>query len=145
MYLETSTSQHQHRLPKTHGDPQSHHETMCRLGTLNLRTGSYTLREALEMALDDRPLLHHVLVADIVELCDLMEHTYRIKAVTNWITATLAEGPRTKTTRTDSSLRNHSVDRIRPKRGEGPSSRQHNSKRPTVFATSDSESSQLPP
>lgn len=50
------------------------------------------------MILDDRPLLHHNLVVDIVQLSDLVEHTSRIKSSAIWISTTLAETAKAKGT-----------------------------------------------
>lgn len=52
------------------------------------------MREALEIALDDRSLPHHDLMEDIVQLCDLMEHASHVKVATKLISATLAETAR---------------------------------------------------
>lgn len=69
------------------------------------------LPDALEMTLDDRHLLHHDLVADIVQLCNLMKSTSHVEVVAKWIAATFAEAARSKAAQTDSSLSDHAVDR----------------------------------
>ena len=92
------------------------------------------------MAPDSRSLLHHTLIADIVELSDLMEHASHGKAADKWITTTLTEAPRSNATRTDPSLSDHSVDRSRPRRRDEPSSGRGAPKQAILRSTSDSDS-----
>lgn len=111
----------------------------------SFRAVFYTLREALTMALDIRTLLHHDLVADIVQLCELMVSAFCQKAPANWIIAAFGGAVSFKTARTDLSVIDHSVNRSRPRRREDPSSGRGVPKSVTLRSTFDSDSAQPPP
>lgn len=56
------------------------------------------------MALNDHTLLHHDIVTDIIQICDLMKCAPHVEGAAKYIAATLAEATRSKAVRTDSSV-----------------------------------------
>lgn len=104
-----------------------------------------TPREALTMALDNRPILHNQLVIDIVQLCGLKGKASRGKIAENYITVALAESARFRMARSGLFLSDDSVDFTRPRCREDSSSRQGAPKRAPLRSTSDSDPTNPPP
>lgn len=73
--------------------------------------GNPTPRHARDMALRDRSILSSDLVTDIVQLCELIEKASLVPAKAEGTAVTLPEAAEAKAARTNSSLRDHSVDR----------------------------------
>lgn len=100
----------------------------------------YTLREALSLATSDQRLLHDDITQYILNFCYLMRQASLHSAAERWIISTLPGAPRPKATRADSSLSDHSVDRLHPQYRDETSSGRRTPKRATRCSTSDSDS-----
>ena len=107
-----------------------------------LHGGRSRLRFALQLTTQDRPSLCDGLVDNILHLRDLMERAYTTPDGARWVRETLRDAAaphrpdRTESPASDSSTTTEQ------RRREEPSSGRGNSKRVTLFGTSDSDSRQ---